>query len=64
MIIFANLLGRLNTDAIPTNIITVGGVLSMLGALMAIVALITYKRKWKWLYKNWLTSLDPKKMRL
>jgi cytochrome o ubiquinol oxidase subunit 1 len=62
MIIFANLLGRLNTDAIPTNIITVGGVLSMLGALMAIVALITYKRKWKWLYKNWLTSLDPKKI--
>jgi cytochrome o ubiquinol oxidase subunit 1 len=34
----------------------------MLGALMAIVALITYKRKWKWLYKNWLTSLDPKKI--
>jgi cytochrome o ubiquinol oxidase subunit 1 len=62
MIIFANLLGRLNTDAIPTNIITVGGVLSMLGALMAIVALITYKRKWKWIYKNWLTSLDPKKI--
>jgi cytochrome o ubiquinol oxidase subunit 1 len=62
MVIFANLLGRLNTDAIPTNIITLGGVLSMLGALVAIAALITYKKKWKWLYKNWLTTVDPKKI--
>jgi amino acid transporter len=31
-------------------------------ALVAIAALITYKKKWKWLYKNWLTTVDPKKI--
>ena len=33
----------------------------MLGGLL-VVAFITYKKKWKWLYRNWLTSLDPKKI--
>jgi cytochrome o ubiquinol oxidase subunit 1 len=58
----ASLFGRLNSDAIPTNIITVGGALSMIFALAAIVGLLTYTKKWRWLYRNWLTSLDPKKI--
>lgn len=39
-----------------------GGQASMLmGGLVAAVAL-TYFKKWKWLWNEWLTSLDPKKI--
>lgn len=56
------MLGRLTIDALPTDPVVLGGVISMtLGALTAVVAL-TYFKKWKWLWNNWLTSLDPKKI--
>lgn len=56
------MLGRLTLDAIPTNLITLGGAASMIGGVLAIVALLTYLKRWKWLWKEWLTSLDPKKI--
>jgi len=56
------MLGRLTIDALPTDPVVLGGVISMtLGALTAVAAL-TYFKKWKWLWNNWLTSLDPKKI--
>ncbi|MGK2896239.1 MAG: cbb3-type cytochrome c oxidase subunit I [Candidatus Saccharimonadales bacterium] len=56
------MLGRLGLDALPTDFITIGGVVSgLLGGLALIIAL-TYFKKWGWLWKNWLTSLDPKKI--
>jgi cytochrome o ubiquinol oxidase subunit 1 len=56
------MLGRLTWDALPHDMIVLGGAVSMgLGALTALVAL-TYFKKWKWLWKEWLTSLDPKKI--
>ncbi len=59
---FANLLGRLTWSAIPTDAITLGGVLSMVGASVLIIILLTYFKRWKWLWREWLTSLDPKKI--
>jgi cytochrome o ubiquinol oxidase subunit I len=56
------MLGRLTFDALPKDAITIGGALSMVGGAIAVVLLITYLRRWKWLWKNWLTSLDPKKI--
>jgi len=42
--------------------IVMGGAISMvLGTLTAFAAL-TYFKKWKWLWKEWITSLDPKKI--
>lgn len=38
------------------------GQISMIGAAIGIVALITYFKRWTWLWKEWLTSLDPKKI--
>ena len=56
--------GRLSLDALPSSPITIGGVVMMtLGGLL-VVALLTYFKKWKWLWKEWLTSLDPKKIGL
>ena len=37
------------------------GVMMILAALAAVLFL-TYHKKWKWLWDEWLTSLDPKKI--
>lgn len=54
--------GRLGLDALPDNAITIGGVIGGTIALLAIAAALTHFKKWQWLWKNWLTSLDPKKI--
>lgn len=59
---FANLLGRLNLDALPHDPITGFGALSVVGAFVGILLLITVTKRWKWLWKEWLTSVDPKKI--
>lgn len=60
--IFANLLGRLSWSAVPTDPITLGGVIPMVGGFVLAVILLTYFKRWKWLWREWLTSLDPKKI--
>lgn len=54
--------GRLNFDALPHDPITIGGAVIMVLGGLGIVAALFYFKKWKWLYKEWLTSLDPKKI--
>lgn len=56
------MLGRLSLDALPQEPITIGGAIMMTILGLGIVAIITYFKKWKWLWTNWLTSLDPKKI--
>ena len=54
--------GLLGFDDLPHDPIAWGGALSVIGGGIAVVALITFLKRWKWLYKEWLTSLDPKKI--
>ncbi|HET8690232.1 MAG TPA: cbb3-type cytochrome c oxidase subunit I [Candidatus Saccharimonadales bacterium] len=56
------LLGRLGWDAIPTEPITLGAAISLPLMGLVVVALLTYFKKWRWLWREWLTSLDPKKI--
>jgi cytochrome o ubiquinol oxidase subunit 1 len=58
----ANFLGKLNFDALPKDFVTAGGALSMVFALLFLAGLLTYKKRWSWLYKEWLTTTDPKKI--
>ena len=44
-------------DAIENSV----GVLITLTSLL-IIGFVTYKGKWKWLWKEWITSLDPKRI--
>ncbi|TAH31637.1 cytochrome o ubiquinol oxidase subunit I [Candidatus Saccharibacteria bacterium] len=60
--LFANLLGRFNLDAFPDNPITIGGAAGMTVTLLALIGFITYKKKWGYLWREWFTSLDPKKI--
>ena len=34
----------------------------VVGGAVAVVLLLTYFKKWGWLYHEWLTSLDAKKI--
>ncbi|MBA3757680.1 cytochrome o ubiquinol oxidase subunit I [Candidatus Saccharibacteria bacterium] len=56
------MLGRLNLDAIPTDPITLGGLISGTLGILTVIGLLFYFKRWKWLYRNWLTSLDPKRI--
>jgi cytochrome o ubiquinol oxidase subunit 1 len=42
--------------------VVLGGVVMMLGGVMTLIVALTYFKRWKWLYGEWLTSLDPKKI--
>ncbi|HSX07071.1 MAG TPA: cbb3-type cytochrome c oxidase subunit I [Candidatus Saccharimonadia bacterium] len=60
---FANaFLGRLSWSALPTNAITRGGAAMVVLGTLAIIALLTLTHRWKWLWKEWLTSQDPKRI--
>ncbi|HSX45472.1 MAG TPA: cbb3-type cytochrome c oxidase subunit I [Candidatus Saccharimonadia bacterium] len=56
------MLGRLSWHAFPQDTVTRGGALSMVLAGAAILAFLIYTKRLKWLWKEWLTSLDPKKI--
>lgn len=60
--IFQMILGRLSLDALPKEPATIGAAIFMpLLTIVIVVLLIKYK-KFGWLWKNWLTSLDAKKI--
>lgn len=56
------MLGKLSLDAFPHDPIMLGGALSVLGALFVGAVALTFFKRWTWLWKEWLTSLDPKKI--
>jgi cytochrome o ubiquinol oxidase subunit 1 len=56
------MLGRLTLEALPHEWYTWGATLT-LGLGMAAVAVFLHKRNlWRWLWDEWLTSTDPKKI--
>lgn len=60
---FDHILGKLDLSAIPFDELPamLAGVGMLLGAV-AVVLLVTYLGKWKWLWREWLSSVDHKKI--
>ncbi len=57
------MLGKLTFNAIPYHEPIIMGTVAMILILgLALLALITYSGNWKWLWSNWLTSVDHKKI--
>ena len=56
------LLGDLTWSALPHQWFTVGATATIVAGLAVLAGLLTYLKKWKWLWKEWLTSTDPKKI--
>lgn len=54
--------GRLTWDAFKHDWIEVGADVSMLLGALVIFGLLTYYRKWKWIWTEWITSVDHKKI--
>jgi cytochrome o ubiquinol oxidase subunit 1 len=55
-------IGRLSTDYFPTEPVTIGAAIGMPLLALGLILLITYLKRWRWLWTNWLTSLDAKKI--
>ena len=56
------LLGRLGWNQFPQDAITRGGAAAIVCGVLFICALITYLHRWKWLWKEWMTTQDPKRI--
>ncbi|HEY2037072.1 MAG TPA: hypothetical protein VGG96_08660, partial [Steroidobacteraceae bacterium] len=57
------MLGRLTLSAIPyQNPIVMGAVAFMVIATIAVLGAVTLLGKWKYLWTEWLTSVDHKKI--
>ncbi len=56
------MLGNLTLGAFPHEPLTVGAGIFMAVAGVSIIGLLFYFKRWKWLWKEWLTSLDHKKI--
>jgi cytochrome o ubiquinol oxidase subunit 1 len=57
-----NPLGKLSFNALPHDPISAGGAVSMVLIGLGILGAMTYFKLWGWLWREWLTSLDPKKI--
>jgi cytochrome o ubiquinol oxidase subunit I len=56
------LLGKLNTQALPTSPITAGAAVSIVFITIFVLGFITYKKRWGWLWREWLTTTNHKKI--
>jgi cytochrome o ubiquinol oxidase subunit 1 len=54
--------GRLTLDAFKHDTIEYGADIMMILAALMAIGLLFYYQRWKWLWEEWLTSLDPKKI--
>ena len=54
--------GRLSLEYFPTEPATIGAAIGMPLILLAIVGGLTYFKKWGWLWREWITSVDAKKI--
>lgn len=56
------MLGNLTLDALPHDPIAGGGAAMVVGGGLTIVIALFVTKRWTWLWKEWLTSLDPKRI--
>ncbi len=54
--------GKLTWDALPHVWFTIGGTVFFGLLVLTLVVIITRMHRWTWLWKEWLTSVDPKKI--
>ena len=54
--------GKLTLDALPHEWFTIGGTVAMTAMVAGVAFYITRIKRWKWLWSEWITSVDPKKI--
>ncbi len=56
------LIGNLTWDSLPHEWFTIGGTAAFALLALIVIVAITRMKRWKWLWNEWLTSVDPKKI--
>lgn len=56
------MLGKLNKEAFIHGPIENGALVVMVAIALSVIGLITYKKRWTWLWREWLTSVDHKRI--
>lgn len=56
------LFGKLTLASLPNQWFTIGGTVFITVMGLAVMLLLTKLKRWKWLWNEWLTSTDPKKI--
>lgn len=54
--------GKLTLDSLPHQWFTIGATVFMFVLGLAFAAILTKTKRWGWLWHEWLTSTDPKKI--
>src|SRR5437879_6192433 len=54
--------GRFSWDALPHEWFTIGGTIAITTLGIGVAIFLTRTKRWKWLWKDWLTSTDPKRI--
>ncbi len=62
MQLFADLFGRMEWGYFWHGWVQFGGQFATVGGALALVAGLTYFKKWGWLWREWLTTQDAKKI--
>ncbi|MBC7708371.1 cbb3-type cytochrome c oxidase subunit I [Polaromonas sp.] len=55
-------LGRLTSHSLPHDWVMVGGTATFIAMFLFAAVILTRTKRWKWLWNDWLTSVDPKKI--
>jgi len=56
------LLGKLTWQDLPHEWFTIGGSFALISLVILAVLFLTITKRWKWLWREWLTSVDPKRI--
>jgi cytochrome o ubiquinol oxidase subunit I len=56
------LLGKLSWSDLPHEWFTIGGTVTLITMAIVGLGVMTYLKRWTWLWKEWLTSTDPKRI--
>jgi len=59
---YAYILGKLRGDVFPHDIVTIGGASTMAIVGLGVLLYLTFSHRWTWLWREWLTSVDHKKI--
>lgn len=59
---YSDIFGRLTMEALRQDAIEKAAGASILLGGLVVIGLLFYYHRWKWLWSEWLTSLDPKKI--
>lgn len=54
--------GKITLEAFKHESSQNGAVFGMIFTALAVIGLLFYFKKWKWIWKEWLTTVDPKKI--